>query len=173
MPIQVLSRSSDELTRKRGDADRFARPGRRPATLPEQAGSSRQLDRRVSQSWLSSIKSNGRPGKSSIPRRPALGLSVAQPNPSVANSLRLVHCVKASTRSFTAGSPSRAASEARLNRNSNIAVAVKAAAVRFSTSMNDCRGFIFFVSFAGTIAAPRDKQMTTSQKNSDVSVAIM
>lgn len=55
----------------------------------------------------------------------------------------------------------------------NIAVAVKTAVVRFRTLMNNCRGFIIAIGFPGTIAARRYKQMTTSQKNGDVSVAIM
>jgi len=52
-------------------------------------------------------------------------------------------------------------------------LAVKAAMERFTTSMNNCRGFIIAIRFAGTIAARRYKQMTISQKNRDVSVAIM
>jgi hypothetical protein len=55
----------------------------------------------------------------------------------------------------------------------NIALAVKAAVIRFTTSMNNCRGFIIAFGFPGTIAARRYKQMTASQKNGDVSVAMM
>jgi hypothetical protein len=38
--------------------------------------------------------------------------------------------------------------------------------------MNDCRGFIILIGFERTIAARRYKQMTSLQKNGDVSVAI-
>ena len=55
----------------------------------------------------------------------------------------------------------------------NIAVAVKAAVVRFAKSMINCRDFMILIKVVGTIAARRYKQMTTSQKNGDVSVAIM
>jgi len=55
----------------------------------------------------------------------------------------------------------------------NIAAAVKAALLRFTRSMNNCRRFIVLIGFAGIIAARRYKQITTSQKNGDVSVAIM
>jgi hypothetical protein len=48
------------------------------------------------------------------------------------------------------------------------------AAARFSESMSDCRSFIvLFGGFGVTIAAGSYKLMTASQKNGDVSVAIM
>jgi hypothetical protein len=59
--------------------------------------------------------------------------------------------VNASTKSFTAGSASRAARGARLI----------------------VEGFMIFDWVAGTIAARRYKLMTAWQKNGDVSVAIM
>jgi hypothetical protein len=80
MPIRVLSRSSNERARKRGDVERFARPGSQASGLTDFHQKQRA------------------PRRSFVPRRPALGLSVAQPNPSVANSLD--HCVKVSTRSL-------------------------------------------------------------------------
>jgi hypothetical protein len=65
------------------------------------------------------------PQEKLIPRRPALGLSVAQPNPSVANCVRSNHSNE------------------------------------------------YITKIVRTIAARRYKQMATSQKNGDVSVAIM
>jgi len=91
------------------------------------------------------------PQRSSVSRRPALGLSVAQPNPSVANCVRSNYSVNASTKPFTAGSASRAAGGARLI----------------------VEGFMILDWVAGTVAARRYKLMTAWQKNGDVSVAIM
>jgi hypothetical protein len=92
MPIRVLSRSSNEQARKRGDSstlervvlnalpnlDRFAAIICHP--LPSRFTCLLFVG-------LSFSKATGAPEKL-IPRRPALGLSVAQPNPSVANSLQ-------------------------------------------------------------------------------------
>jgi hypothetical protein len=103
-------------------------------------------------------KRNGRPGKSSIPRRPALGLSVAQPNPSVANSLgslrkrvsQIVH--------------GRIGVARRQTGPKNVAAAVTVALLRFTKSIKNCRGFMILNYFVRTITAPRYKQMTTSKK---------